>query len=139
MTSKKPPLLLLAVLFGVCVCLAQNPPSNTSTNPDTTTAPPTNTTPSTDTAPPTPTPPPRPQFFAGTITSITSQQITISRTLVGHQPDTRSFQLTPKTKLNKNSCKPNTKVTVRYQHLPEGDIALQVLVHPPNKPATKHP
>lgn len=113
--------------------MAQNPPTNTTTNTDTATAPPT------DTAPPTPTPP-RPQFFAGTITSITNDQITISRTLVGHQPETRSFELTPKTKMNKNNCKPNTKVTVRYQHLPAGDMALQVLVHPASKPATtKHP
>jgi len=119
--------------------MAQNPPTNTSTNPDTTTASPTDTAPATNTAPPATTPP-RPQFFAGTITAITNDQITISRTLVGHQPDTRSFQLTGKTKMNKVNCKPNTKVTVRYQHLPEGDVALQVLVHPPNnKPPAKHP
>jgi hypothetical protein len=116
--------------------VARNPQTNQSTAPDTTTAPPTNTVPTAN-APPAITP--RPQFFAGTITAITDDQITISRTLVGHQPDTRSFQLTPKTKLNKNNCKLNAKVTVRYQHLPEGDIALQVLVHPSSKPTAKRP
>jgi hypothetical protein len=99
--------------------LAQNPENSTTTAP--------------------PTPPPRPQFFAGTITAINNEQITISRTLVGHPPDTRSFHLTSKTKMNKASCKVNTKVTVRYQRLPEGDIALQVLLHPGNKPPAKHP
>lgn len=70
--------------------------------------------------------------------AITGDQITVSRTLVGHQPDTRTFQLTPKTKLNRANCKLNAKVTVRYQHLPEGNIALQVLVHPNSKPTGKH-
>lgn len=103
-------LFFLGILLGAGICCAQN-------------------TDSTPTAPP-PAAPPRPQFFAGTVTAITDKQITVSRTLVGHPPDTRIFQLTPKTKLNRNSCKVNTKVTVRYQHLPEGDVALQVLVHP---------
>jgi hypothetical protein len=111
--------VFLAFVLCAGISLAQNPETGTATPP--------------------PTPPPRPQFFAGTITAITHDQITVSRTLVGHPTDTRSFQLTPKTKLNKTSCKPNAKVTVRYQHLPEGDIALQVLVHPAGKPVpTKH-
>ena len=79
----------------------------------------------------------RPQFFAGTVTAITDDQIIVSRTIVGHQPDTRTFQLTPKTKLNRNLCKVDAKVTVRYQRLPEGSVALQVLVHSETK-STKH-
>ncbi len=94
----------------------------------------TSTTPATPTNPPVP----RSQFFAGTVAALTDQQITVTRTLVGHQPDTRTFQLTPKTKMNKANCKPNTKVTVRYQHRPEGDVALQILMHPA-KAAAKRP
>jgi len=112
-------LLFLTLVLYAGACLAQNPETSTATAP--------------------PAPPPRQQFFAGTITAITNEQITVSRTLVGHQPDTRSFQLTPKTKLNKANCKVNTKVTVRYQHLPQGDIALQVLVHPASRAPVKHP
>ncbi|HZS55706.1 MAG TPA: hypothetical protein VFA65_14990 [Bryobacteraceae bacterium] len=117
--SYKLALLFLVLVFYASACFAQNPENSTTTAP--------------------PTPPPRPQFFAGTVTAIDSDQITVSRTLVGHQPDTRSFHLTPKTKLNKTSCKVNAKVTVRYQRLPEGDVAIQVLVHPPSKPPVKHP
>jgi hypothetical protein len=113
-------LLFLAVVLCAGACQAQNPDA-TDTAPPATTAP--------------PTPPPRPQYFAGTITAITDDQITVSRTLVGHPTDTRSFQITPKTKLNRANCRLNTKVTVRYQHLPEGNIALQVLIHSASKPA----
>lgn len=124
-------LLSLALVTCGAAWLAQSqetgtsPPSNTDTSPPTSTAP--------------RTPPSRPQFFAGTITAIDDQQITVSRTLVGHQPDTRTFQLTPKTKLNKNNCKINAKVTVRYQRVADASIALQVLVHPQSKPPAKHP
>jgi hypothetical protein len=79
----------------------------------------------------------RPQFFAGTVTAITDDQIIVSRTIVGHPPDTRTFELTPKTKLNRNLCKTDAKVTVRYQRLSEGNVALQVLVHSETK-STKH-
>jgi hypothetical protein len=120
-------LCTLALLFAVgfaSVC-AQNPETSTATTPQQT-----NTT-----SPPAPS---RPQFFAGTVTAITDDQLIVSRTIVGHQPDTRTFQLTPKTKLNRSVCKPDAKVTVRYQRLPEGNVALQVLVHPESKAPAKH-
>jgi hypothetical protein len=116
-------LLINAALVIVC---AQNPQTSTSTA----------SAPQTNTAPPAPAP--RPQFFAGTVTAITDDQIIVSRTIVGHQPDTRTFQITPKTKLNREICKPDAKVTVRYQRLPQGNVALQVLVHRESKPADKH-
>jgi len=119
------PLLFFALVLCAGVCPAQNPEAGTGTSP-----------PATSTVPPAPAP--RPQYFAGTLVSITHDQITVSRTLVGHPPDTRTFQLTPKTRLNRANCKLNAKVTVRYQHLPEGNIALQVLVHPSSKPLDKH-
>jgi hypothetical protein len=117
----------LALLFAVgLVCInAQSPETSTATTPQQ----------QTNTAPPTP-PPPRPQFFAGTVTAITADQITVSRTIVGHPPDTRTFQITSKTKLNRTICKPDAKVTVRYQRLPQGNVALQVLVH---SDPVKHP
>lgn len=119
------PLLFFALVVCAGACLGQNPETGTGTS-----APATSTS--------SPVPAPRPQYFAGTLLSITDAQITVSRTLVGHPPDTRTFQITPKTKLNRANCKLSAKVTVRYQHLPEGDVVLQVVVHPDSKPATKH-
>lgn len=124
-------LLSLALVTCGAACLAQSQETGTSPAPNTDTTPPTSTAP--------PTPPSRPQFFAGTVIAIDDQQITVSRTLVGHQPDTRTFHLTPKTKLNRNSCKINTKVTVRYQRLADASVALQVLVHPQSKSPARHP
>ncbi len=75
---------------------------------------------------PEPRPAPRPQFFAGTVTTLDNQQITVSRTLVGRSPEHRTFAINPKTKMNKPGVKLKSKVTVKYQHLAQGDVALEV-------------
>lgn len=69
---------------------------------------------------------PRPQFFAGTVTTLNDRQITVSRTPVGRPPEHRTFSISPKTKMNKPAVKLKSKVTVKYQHLPQGDIAVEV-------------
>jgi len=76
-------------------------------------------------------PAPRLQFFAGTVTALDKQHITVSRTLVGRAPESRTFAITAKTKWNKEALRVKTRVTVRYQHLPEGDVALEIQIHPP--------
>ncbi len=74
-----------------------------------------------------PSPPvPRPQFFAGTVTTLNDQQITISRTLVGRSPEHRTFAISSKTKMNKPAVKLRSKVTVKYEHLPQGDVAVEI-------------
>ena len=73
--------------------------------------------------------PAKPQFFAGTVTDLTVQQITVSRTPVGRAPEKRTFVITPKTKLNK-ALKVKARVTVRYQHIAEADVALEVELQP---------
>lgn len=75
---------------------------------------------------PQPPPVPRSQFFAGTVTTLNDQQITVSRTLVGRSPEHRTFAISPKTKMNKPAVKLKSKVTVKYQHLPQGDVALEI-------------
>ena len=82
-----------------------------------------------------PQPPPRPQFFAGTVTDLDDQHVTISRSLVGKAPETRTFMINGKTKLNKSALKVQARVTVRYQHLPEGDVALEIQMRPPARSA----
>lgn len=78
--------------------------------------------------PPAP-PPAKPQFFGGTVTQLDASHITISRTPPGKPAEHRTFVITPKTKMSK-SVKIRSRVTVRYQHLAEGDIALEVRLHP---------
>ena len=85
-------------------------------------------TPQTSTAPPPPAS--RPQFFAGTVTELTPQQITVSRTLAGRAPDKRSFVITSKTRMNKAALKVKSRVTVRYQHLADADVALEIQLQP---------
>ncbi len=78
---------------------------------------------------PTPTPAVRAQFFAGSVTEVDDQHITVSRTLVGHAPEKRTFLISGKTRMRKSLLALNARVTVRYQHLPEGDVALEIQVH----------
>lgn len=95
----------LVLLLGATVVLAQAPePEN-----------------------PVPPPPAKPQYFSGSVVDFDPKHITVSRTLVGKGPETRTFQITPTTKVSR-SLRVKTRVTVRYQHLPEGDVALEVQV-----------
>lgn len=81
-------------------------------------------------APAAPVSEPKAQFFAGTVTTVDATHIVVSRTLVGKAPESRTFLLQPKTKTNR-ALKIKQRVTVRYRHLPEGDVALEVLVKQP--------
>ena len=66
------------------------------------------------------------QFFSGTVTTLDNEHITVSRSLVGKPPETRTFVIKPTTKVAK-SVKTKTKVTVRYEHLEDdGDVALEI-------------
>jgi hypothetical protein len=68
-------------------------------------------------------------FFHGTVTQINSTHVTVSRAIVGRAPETHTFLTNKKTKMNR-ILHIKAKVTVRYEHLPEGDIALDIQVHP---------
>jgi hypothetical protein len=72
---------------------------------------------------------PKPQFFGGTVTDLDAQHITVSRTSPGKSPEHRTFLIDGKTKMNK-SVKVKARVTVRYRHMPEGDVALEIQIRP---------
>jgi hypothetical protein len=74
-------------------------------------------------------PAPKPQFFAGTVTELDDQHVTVSRTLIGHPPETRTFLVRSNTKMNKGALKVKARVTVRYQHEVDGDVALEIRIH----------
>ena len=78
----------------------------------------------------------KPQFFAGAVTELDESHIKISRKLVGRSPESRTFVIDSKTKMNKTAIKVKSRVTVRYQHIPEGgDLALEVQVRPAARPS----
>ncbi|MBV9266267.1 MAG: hypothetical protein JO061_08885 [Acidobacteriaceae bacterium] len=81
-------------------------------------------------------PPDKPEFFAGIITTIDKVHVTVSRTLVGKAPETRTFLINPETKVSK-AVKPRTKVTVRYRHSADGDIALEIQLRPQSRTVPK--
>ena len=72
--------------------------------------------------------PPKPQFFAGQVVEADSGHVKVSRDLVGRQPETKVFVLNAKTKTPKGGIKLKSRVTVRYQHWPEQDLALEIQV-----------
>jgi len=81
---------------------------------------------------PAPSSPPIPhaQFFAGTVMELDNTHIKVARTLVGRPTESRSFNLTPTTKMNKSIVKLHSRVTVRYKRMPEGDVALEIQPRP---------
>ena len=76
-------------------------------------------------------PAPKPSFFAGTVTEIDQDHVTVSRSVVGRAPEHRSFLIKPDTKMNRSAVKVKSRVTVRYLHMPEGDVALEIQMRPP--------
>jgi hypothetical protein len=70
---------------------------------------------------------PRAQFFAGTVTDVSSGHVTVSRTLFGHPPEIRTFLINTKTKSNR-TVRVRSRVTVRYVSMPDGDVAIEIQV-----------
>jgi hypothetical protein len=63
------------------------------------------------------------QFFSGTIVEIDAQRITVSRTVLGKDSATRTFQITPETRIE-GKPRVKSRVTVRF----EGDRAVHIIV-----------
>lgn len=115
----------LAVVLMVCSACG-TPDQTPAQTPESSTQPPPAEAPAN---PPEAAPLPKPQFFGGTVTALDARRITVSRASPGKSPEHRTFLINSKTKMNK-SVKVRTRVTVRYRHLPEGDIALEIQIRP---------
>lgn len=74
------------------------------------------------------------QFFAGIVTDLDANRITVSRSVLGRPPEHRTFLITPETKLGKN-LHTKVRVTVRFVNRGDGDVALEVLVRSQPKAA----
>ena len=71
------------------------------------------------------------EFFSGTITDLPPGKITVSRTVLGKPPETRTFVITPDTKIE-GKLRPKVRVTVGFKAGEEGDLAMRIIVRPQN-------
>jgi len=67
------------------------------------------------------------QFFSGTITEVTATQITVARTVLGKNSESRTFAITPDTRVE-GSPKPRDRVTVRFVSGEDGEKAVHIIV-----------
>ncbi len=74
--------------------------------------------------------PAKPQFFGGAVAEINDQHIKVARTLIGRPIETRTFLINSGTQVNKASVKLKARVTVRYRHQSDGDVALEIQLRP---------
>ena len=67
------------------------------------------------------------QFFSGTIVEITAESITVSRTVLGKNSGTRTFAITPETRIE-GKPRAKARVTVRFVSEEENDRAIHIIV-----------
>ncbi len=72
---------------------------------------------------------PKSQFFAGVVTRISPGLVVVSRRIPGRAPEHRTFLITPRTKMTRG-LRLRLRVTVRFQRMIEGDIALEIQIRP---------
>jgi hypothetical protein len=76
---------------------------------------------------------PKAQFFAGIVTDLSREHVTVSRSLAGRPRENRTFLISRQTRMSR-PLKVRSRVTVRYRHLPEGDVALEIQVRLQTRP-----
>lgn len=67
------------------------------------------------------------QFYSGTIVEITADKITVSRTVLGKDSGTRTFIITPETRIE-GRPRAKARVTVRFVSEEENDRAIHIIV-----------
>lgn len=71
-------------------------------------------------------------FFSGTITAISTDKITVSRTVLGKNSSVRTFLMTPETRVE-GKPKVKARVTVRFVASDDGDRAVHIIVRSSQK------
>ena len=74
----------------------------------------------------------RGDFFSGTITTLTDGKITVNRTVLGKSSETRTFAITPATKVE-GKLRVKLRVTVRFTKEEDVDTALHIIVRSTQK------
>ncbi len=75
---------------------------------------------------------PQGEFFSGMITALTEDQVTVLRTVLGKSSETRTFAITPQTRVE-GKLRPKVRVTVRFVHQENTDQALHIIVRTAQK------
>ena len=72
------------------------------------------------------------QYFSGTVTAMDENKITVMRTVLGTDSTTRTFVITPKTRIE-GKPKVKARVTVRFVSEDDTDRAVHILVRTSSK------
>lgn len=75
---------------------------------------------------------PHAEFFSGVVTALTGDQITVFKTVLGKNSETRTFLITPDTRIE-GKLRLKTRVTVRYARAEDGDRAVHIIVRTSQK------
>lgn len=71
-------------------------------------------------------------FFTGSVTSVENSRITVNRTVLGKDSETRTFAITPETRIE-GKLRVNARVTVRFTATGDGDRAMHIIVRSTQK------
>jgi hypothetical protein len=75
---------------------------------------------------------PKPDYFSGTITVLDEEKVTVLKTVLGKNSETRTFLITKETRIE-GKLRVKARVTVRYTHDDEGNRALHIIVRTAQK------
>lgn len=70
------------------------------------------------------------EFVSGIITELPPGRIVVNRAVIGKPPENRSFLITSETKVE-GHLKEKARVTVGFKPSEEGDVAMRIIVRPP--------
>jgi hypothetical protein len=72
------------------------------------------------------------EFFSGVITVMADDKVTVFKTVLGKDSETHVFLITKDTRVE-GKLKLKARVTVRYTHADDGDLALHIIVRTSQK------
>lgn len=67
-------------------------------------------------------------FFSGVVTDLSTERVTVSRTVLGKPPEARSFAITKETKVEGGKLHNGARVTVRSAQSESGEVAVSIVV-----------
>ena len=72
------------------------------------------------------------EFYSGVVTEFTESKVTVFKTVLGKNAESRTFLITPETRME-GKLKAKARVTVRYVREDDGDRALHIIVRSSQK------
>ena len=79
-----------------------------------------------------PTDQPQSEFFSGVVTAFAEDKITVFKTVLGKNSETRTFLITSETRVE-GKLRIKARVTVRYTHEEDSDRAVRIIVRTSQK------